>query len=61
MEANINVNAEREPVTICWGNGEVIATLGSPMSEVPRTIEHDPEERAQADEERRRQGDPDPG
>ena len=55
---NLNVNAERERYTITWGDGTVVATLEGPASALPRTIEHDPEERAQVDEERRRQGDP---
>jgi hypothetical protein len=54
---NLNVNAERERYTITWGDGTVVATLEGPASALPRTIEHDPEELAQVDEERRRQGD----
>jgi hypothetical protein len=69
-EVNVNANVRMETVRIVWRDGTHVADIECPVSELPRTIEHDPDERARidaeraaartdADEERRRQGDHD--
>ena len=69
MEVSVNVQKREEHVIYTWGDGTVI--YDSREHQAP-LIEHDPDERARidaeraaartdADEERRRQGDPDSG
>jgi hypothetical protein len=58
-EVNVNANVNLVPVRYVWGNGEEIGRDMVPEHLLPRTIEHDPDERARVDEERRRQGDHD--
>jgi hypothetical protein len=63
-EVNINANVRMETVSVRWGNGEEIARYEVPVRELGpgRMIEHeDPHERARVGEERRPQGDADPG
>jgi hypothetical protein len=62
-EVNINANVQMETVSIRSANGEEVARIEVPVGTYPdnRLIEHDPDERARLDEERRRQADSDPG
>ena len=57
---NVNLSSgERETVVVTWQDGTVVTTLDMPAALLPRTIEHDADERARVDEERRPQGDED--
>jgi hypothetical protein len=53
-EVSVNTNVNLVPVKYVWGDGTEVATLMVPENELPPMIEHDPDERARVDEERRR-------
>jgi hypothetical protein len=52
-EVNVNANVQMETVRIVWGDGSHVADMEVPVGTYPNMIEHDPEERARVDEERR--------
>ena len=72
-EVTVNTNVQMETVRICWKDGTEVTCLEVPVGLYPDPplIDHDPDERARIDEdlreartdandERRRQNDPDP-
>jgi hypothetical protein len=48
---NVNVGGALETVRITWADGTHVADMECLASELPRVIEHDPDERARVDEE----------